>query len=1026
MVPPNHLLLQHLFLLVIVCSIVASSSSLSCPCIAPHYETLMDLYDATNGTYWSTQTGWGYIAQCWSGITCGGASNSDVIQLDLKMNQLSGTLPASLAQLASLEYLDLSSNKLVGSLPEAWSQLTALRFLYLSSNYLYGVFPTPWAAAVATNSSSSNSSNASSSSSGMVNIRIMSLNNNCLFGALPLSITFGSAFPSLTRLDLCNTKLKGGRSLMACTGSTSNSNRWPTACDLLPAPPRTLTKSRRQEVSGGSFTISSTVSQSYSTSCPSRLTVQFPSPSSSWSDSSYVARMCRFSATRTWCSRAVPLALLGLMNNNSGSSSSNTSRGSDEVVVTDNYNDESSNSWTLMLASSMLLFIPAPSSSPSSASSFDSSSGSDDTENVIGGRLTVMFPFISSVGWALTSTSTDVSVSVARSTNATAQGTGGSNTSSLDNIQRGNITYTMPYSPTYSNITVFTLIATCLDSEPSPMAPTIRVEIHWPPPPTRSSVSSGANVAASLGSGLSMMAGGGSSASTTAILALLQCTKDPPVTTATYFVSLFFQLGPVAVAMGNVMLILVAFVVHATLVLALMKYRTSSAATGASSTREGGEEGRSSKSSSSGKKKSKRKKFKRRQTDDGIIDNPKDDEVPWADLWLPYMSKLRFPAVTINVMSLLIPGCFLGVTAGILNRNSTGDVVTCVIALLCTIGLIVAQWGLQRHVVLPRVEFMPYRSFAVGSVVEQKLMFPKGRWEPASMHHAFNPLLSPMKQKFVRVFTTLDLVLSCVIGVVSGAYIGGVCESPLLAMASALHLLYSAALVGLRPHRMPTDRVLCPVIHCLLGTICALRYIDLNSETSDVLQIVVSSLQGLAGLCNAYVAIFREGKLRRGDALRTFNLTEEEEYGLQRHHKTDPDGDDRYDPFIASSNNKMESEELEEIVTKDNDTSRPNAQEEDVHDDCIPTGGDTSADEEVNALDSVLLLSSSQEAQDSFITQVPLRDSQNHTVVNGRTADAATHLLLDDDDDDGLGHPQQHSYHDVAPDALTGIQLQDL
>ncbi|PRP89114.1 putative leucine-rich repeat receptor-like protein kinase [Planoprotostelium fungivorum] len=65
----------------------------------------------------------------------------NLTHLDLSLNQLSGTIPASLGQLIHLEYLDLNGNKLTGIIPDMFGMMNELTDLYLYNNALYGPIP---------------------------------------------------------------------------------------------------------------------------------------------------------------------------------------------------------------------------------------------------------------------------------------------------------------------------------------------------------------------------------------------------------------------------------------------------------------------------------------------------------------------------------------------------------------------------------------------------------------------------------------------------------------------------------------------------------------------------------------------------------------------------------------------------------------------------------------------------------------------------------------------------------------------
>jgi hypothetical protein len=235
---------------------------------------------------------------------------------------------------------------------------------------------------------------------------------------------------------------------------------------------------------------------------------------------------------------------------------------------------------------------------------------------------------------------------------------------------------------------------------------------------------------------------------------------------------------------------------------------------------------------------------------------------------LSIMGQLRCPSLTAKASSLLLPGSVLGITAAFCSSStSAGDTGICVVACLLVLAIIGAHVAVQRLAVLPSATLTPYRVYVVGTVVERRFLFPEARWEPIEVNQAFSPLMSPMQEGY-SLLLVVELLLACFVGLVSGAYIGGACSSPLLAIASSLYLLYGLALAVLRPYRLPVDRVCAPAVNVLLGVLCALQYSDTRNSArgaEEALQIVASVLQVLRGACSLYIVIVREGQLRRGD-----------------------------------------------------------------------------------------------------------------------------------------------------------------
>lgn len=85
-------------------------------------ETLVELYQRTDGAHWLRRTGW--LADpnvcTWSGITC---VNGHVTALNLAANRLQGPLPRTLGALPTLSMLALQNNSLSGPIPFEFCKL---------------------------------------------------------------------------------------------------------------------------------------------------------------------------------------------------------------------------------------------------------------------------------------------------------------------------------------------------------------------------------------------------------------------------------------------------------------------------------------------------------------------------------------------------------------------------------------------------------------------------------------------------------------------------------------------------------------------------------------------------------------------------------------------------------------------------------------------------------------------------------------------------------------------------------------
>ena len=150
-------------------------------------EILRDFYNATGGANWSNKDGWlsNRPLNQWHGVTVNG--QGQVTHLQLRINNLSGSLPAALGKLEALQVISLDRNGISGSLPAELGNLSNLTRLAMNRNSLTGSIP--------------------SELGNLTNLSIIGLARNGLSGALPTSLGNLSV---LTRLSLHdNTELSG-------------------------------------------------------------------------------------------------------------------------------------------------------------------------------------------------------------------------------------------------------------------------------------------------------------------------------------------------------------------------------------------------------------------------------------------------------------------------------------------------------------------------------------------------------------------------------------------------------------------------------------------------------------------------------------------------------------------------------------------------------------------------------------------------------------------------------------------------
>jgi Leucine-rich repeat (LRR) protein len=108
----------------------------------PDYDPLADFYNSTNGANWTNKANWltGNNPCSWYGVSCG--ENGRVAKLGLVNNNLNGSMPASIGNLAQLETLRLLQNSLLkGDIPASLGNLKQLKNIFLVSNALSGEIP---------------------------------------------------------------------------------------------------------------------------------------------------------------------------------------------------------------------------------------------------------------------------------------------------------------------------------------------------------------------------------------------------------------------------------------------------------------------------------------------------------------------------------------------------------------------------------------------------------------------------------------------------------------------------------------------------------------------------------------------------------------------------------------------------------------------------------------------------------------------------------------------------------------------
>ena len=104
-------------------------------------EVLQLLFDSTNGPSWTNtwdfSSGQSYCM--FHGITCD--DSGQIAQINLRSNNLRGSLPSEIGMLLSLTHLDLDFNPMTGTIPSEIGMLSALTWLDLEYSRMTGTIP---------------------------------------------------------------------------------------------------------------------------------------------------------------------------------------------------------------------------------------------------------------------------------------------------------------------------------------------------------------------------------------------------------------------------------------------------------------------------------------------------------------------------------------------------------------------------------------------------------------------------------------------------------------------------------------------------------------------------------------------------------------------------------------------------------------------------------------------------------------------------------------------------------------------
>ena len=173
-------------------------------------EILEIFYEATGGPNWTNNDNWLTDARLrdWYGVGVGG--DGRVLRLSLSANNLSGSIPPELGNLASLEDLWLNVNPLTGSIPPELGNLANLLGLRIWTNDLSGPIPPELGNLASLETLSIGGNNFTGSIppelGNLANLEQLFITDNAVTGSIPPEL---GNLASLQRLAIRGTRVTG-------------------------------------------------------------------------------------------------------------------------------------------------------------------------------------------------------------------------------------------------------------------------------------------------------------------------------------------------------------------------------------------------------------------------------------------------------------------------------------------------------------------------------------------------------------------------------------------------------------------------------------------------------------------------------------------------------------------------------------------------------------------------------------------------------------------------------------------------
>lgn len=153
--------------------------------VQDEYNALVELYIATGGSSWTNSSNWLTSEEVdnWYGIE---SSKGRVRKIDLRSNNLSGSLPSGIGNFTRLEELYLYYNQIAGTIPDELYDLVNLKELWIRENQLEGQI--------------------SPLIQNLVNLETLQMRTNNFTGSIPTEI---GSLSNLKGINLSQSSLEG-------------------------------------------------------------------------------------------------------------------------------------------------------------------------------------------------------------------------------------------------------------------------------------------------------------------------------------------------------------------------------------------------------------------------------------------------------------------------------------------------------------------------------------------------------------------------------------------------------------------------------------------------------------------------------------------------------------------------------------------------------------------------------------------------------------------------------------------------